>query len=357
MKLMIVTHNMAGGGCERVIARLCHALAARGDTVSLVTECAGASFYTLPAGQHRAALLETESMRASDVPRAYLKLRRLVKSERPEIVLAMPEKVNVWTVLFLLGTGVPVAVSERNDPQRHPESRVKRLLRRLVYPFAAGFIFQTRQARDYFPRGIRARGAVLENPLDASAMPEANLGARDKTVVGAGRLAPQKNFGRLISAFAAFYEAHPGWRLVIYGEGAERAALEAKCRTLLPAEAWSLPGQTEALYAALKSAGIFVLSSDFEGMPNALIEAMAMGAPSISTDCRVGGPAELIADGENGLLVPLSDERALAEAMARVADDAALAARLSHNAADIRARLDAAAVCEKWRRYLAGLVR
>ncbi len=357
MKLMIVTHNMAGGGSERVIARLLASFSARGDTLWLVTECAGASFYALPDTVRRYALLEREHMSASDVPRAYRRLRRLVRREKPELVLAMPEKVNVWTVLFLLGTDAPVVVSERNDPLRHPESRLKRLLRRLVYPFAAGYIFQTEMAAECFSPRIRARAAVLDNPLDTGSMPPANTGARGKTVVGAGRLEPQKDFPLLIRAFAAFYPAHADWRLVIYGEGTERAGLEALCRALLPDGAWSLPGQTDALYGRLAQAGMFVLCSAFEGMPNALIEAMALGAPVVSTDCRAGGPASLIRNGENGLLVPAGDEKAMAAAMARLADDASIQQRLSCGAALIRARLDESAVTEKWRNYLAALVR
>lgn len=351
MKLMIVTHNMAGGGCERVIARLLWYFTACGDDCSLVTECAGASFYDLPA-LTRHALSESQTMRASDVPRVYMRLRRLVKRDRPDIVLAMPEKVNVWTLLFLLGTGVPVVVSERNDPMRHPESRVKRLLRRLIYPRAAGFVFQTRMAADYFPPRVRARGIVLDNPLDIGRMPPANTGAREKTVVGAGRLAPQKNFPLLIRAFAAFCETHPDWRLIIFGEGEGRAALEALAAELLPAGAWALPGQTDRLYGELRSAGMFVLSSDFEGMPNALMEAMALGAPCVATDCRVGGPAALIQDGVNGLLVPVADEAALSRAMGRIADDAAFAGAMSGRAAEIRARLSADIVCKQWRDYL-----
>ncbi len=351
MKLMIVTHNMAGGGCERVIARLLWHFAARGDDCSLVTECAGESFYELPAIK-RHALSDSERMRASDVPRVYRRLRRLVRRERPDIVLAMPEKVNVWTLLFLLGTGVPVVVSERNDPMRHPERRMKRLLRRLVYPRAAGFVFQTQMAADYFPPRVRARGIVLDNPLDIDRMPPANTGARQKTVVGAGRLAPQKNFPLLLRAFADFYQGHPGWRLLVYGEGQDRAALEAQAAALLPAGAWSLPGQTATLYEELLTAGMFVLSSDFEGMPNVLIEAMALGAPCVATDCRVGGPAALIQHGQNGLLAPVGDEAALAGAMSRIAEDAALAGAISRQAAQIRTRLSAETVCEQWRNYL-----
>ena len=352
MKIVFVTHNMAGGGCERVLSRLLWNFTARGDTCVLITECAGESFYALPEIEQH-SLLSSAHMRASDVPRAYCRLRRLVRRERPDVVLAMPEKVNVWTILFLLGTGVPVVVSERNDPLRHPESRVKRLLRRVLYPLAAGFIFQTRMAAAFFPECIRRRGVVLDNPLDTGRMPEANTGARDRTIVGAGRLEPQKNFSLLVRAFARFYAAHTDWRLILYGEGSDRGMLEALVSALLPEGVCRLPGTTDKLYEALKTAGQFVLSSDFEGMPNALLEAMALGVPCIATNCRVGGPADVICDGENGLLRPCGDEDALAAAMAQLADDADFSRALSRRAAAIRARFAEETVCAQWRDYLA----
>ena len=157
-RLLIMTHNMAGGGCERVIAQLANRFADWGIACTIVTEYACESFYPLDARVRLMPLLPGGACPSRSIPRAYLALRRLVRRERPDVVLAMPEKVNVWTVLFLLGSGVPVVVSERNDPRRHPESRVKRLLRALLYPFARGFIFQTQGAAACFPAAsARAR--------------------------------------------------------------------------------------------------------------------------------------------------------------------------------------------------------
>ena len=353
--LFLVTHKMTGGGCERVIAQLLADFVSRGIDCTLVSECRVPSFYALPEGLRQISLLESATMRAADVPRAYGRLRALVKRERPDLVLAMPEKVNVWTVLFLLGTGVPVVVSERNDPRRHPESRLKRLLRALVYPFAAGFVFQTRQAADYFPPRIRARGIVLPNPLDPARLPAPNVCAREKTVVGAGRLNAQKNVPLLINAFAAFYETHPDWRLVVYGEGELRETLQSLIDAKLPAGAASLPGQTQALPAALAQCGIFVLCSMFEGMPNALIEAMAVGTACVATDCPAGGCAALIESGKNGLLVPVDDVDALTSALNTLADAPEQAAALGKNAARVRETLDAGVICTQWRRYLDGI--
>ncbi len=351
-KLMIVTHKMSGGGCERVIAQLLNCFARDGIACTLVTECGVPSFYDLPESVEQIYLTFGKTLPAMKIPKAYRKLRKLVKSQKPDLVLALPEKVNVWTVLYLLGTGVPVVVSERNDPHRHPENKLKRVLRKLVYPRADGFIFQTQDAADFFPKSIRRRGVVLDNPLDTSRIPARFTGERRFVVAAAGRLHEQKNFDLLIRAFARFYKEHHVYSLLIYGEGPEKQRLMKTASRLGIAGAVELPGQSKTLLEDLSDCAMFVLSSNYEGMPNVLIEAMACGLSCIATDCPIGGVRSLVTDGENGLLIPVGDESALAFAMARIADDAPLADRLGENATQIRIRLDETIVAAKWRQYL-----
>ncbi|MEZ4508377.1 MAG: glycosyltransferase [Eubacteriales bacterium] len=355
-KLMIVTHKMSGGGCERVIAQLLGCFARDGIECKLVTECGVPSFYDLPESVEQIYLTFDKNLPASRIPRAYRKLRKLVKQEQPDLVLAMPEKVNVWTVLFLLGTGVPVVVSERNDPHRHPENKLKRALRRIVYPFAKGFVFQTKEAAAYFPKSIRERGVVLDNPLDVNRIPARHTGERRRVVVAAGRLHEQKNFELLIRAFARFYKTHHEYSLVIYGEGPERERLVKTANRLGIAGAVELPGQSKTLLQDIADCSMFVLSSDYEGMPNVLIEAMASGLSCIATDCPIGGVRALMTDGVDGLMVPVGKERSLTDAMARLADDTELAERLGRNAMNIRTRLDETRVAAEWGRYLESIV-
>lgn len=350
--ILIMTHNMAGGGCERVIAQLANRFAGQGMHVTIATEYRADSFYSLSDAVKLVALSDKAACRSRDIPAVYGALRRFVKKNKPDVVLAMPEKVNVWTVLFLLGSGTPVVVSERNDPRRHPESRIKRLLRRLLYPFAAGFVFQTEEAAAYFSKPIAERGVVLPNPLDTSRIPAPFTGERKQRIVSAGRLEKQKNYPLLIRAFSIFHKAHPDYTLTIYGEGTERDALTALAASLNVSDAVQLPGQTKILGQDMNDAAMFVLSSDFEGMPNVLIEAMAAGLPCIATDCSAGGCRALIADKENGLLTSVGDCDGLANAMTSIADDAVLAKKLGKNAESVRDKLDETVVAERWKSYL-----
>jgi glycosyltransferase involved in cell wall biosynthesis len=356
-KLLIVTHKMSGGGCERVIAQLLHCFVNDGIECILATECGVPSFYDLPQSVQQIYLDFDETLKPSRIPHAYGKLRKLVKKENPDVVLALPEKVNVWTVLFLLGTGVPVVVSERNDPHRHPENKIKRMLRCLVYPFAKGFVFQTQQAADYFSKRIRSRGVILDNPLDTGRIPAPHEGARRPVIAAAGRLHTQKNFAMLIRAFAQFYKSHHAYSLVIYGEGPERKELMRLASMLGVARSVELPGQSKTLLSDINDCTMFVLSSDYEGMPNVLIEAMACGLPCIATDCPIGGVRSLIKNGEDGLLVRVGSEKQLTAAMNAVADDTKLALKLGTNAVKIQQRLDEAVVATKWRQYLEQIVK
>ena len=350
-RLLIMTHNMQGGGCERVISVLANRFLLSGAEVLLCTEHAGPCAYELAPGVERIELSGNQRMRGKDILPVYLALRRLVCSRRPDVILALPEKVNVWTVLFLLGTGIPVVVSERNDPARHPESRLKRILRRLVYPFCDGFIFQTEAQRAYFGKSIRARGTVLDNPFEAKDPPSRREHPRPR-ILAAGRLHAQKGFDLLIDAFRAVADRIPDWDLVIFGEGEERTRLEERVGQAGLAKRVSLPGRTEDLAGEIAASDVFVLSSRYEGMPNALIEAMCGGLACIAADCPCGGPAAMIADGMNGLLVPAEDPAALSAALRRLCGDAALRKRLGLAATELRSRFDAKTVTEKWREYL-----
>lgn len=352
-KIVVVTRNMVGDGAERVIAQLVNYFAAQGKRCSIVTLNDDEVFYkldpsisVLPVGQKSGNKLLDKLLR-------YRQVRKLVLREQPDLVLSMPEEIGVYVLLALLGTRIPVYVSERNNPWVMPDVKVTRLLRTLMYPFARGIIFQTEMARSFFPASIQAKGVVLKNPVDASRIPAQFQGQREKVIVAAGRLSEQKNMPLLLKAFARFSPEYPEFKLRIFGEGELREELTALAHSLQIGEKTELPGRSTTLLEKMNSAAMFVLSSDYEGMPNVLLEAMCMGMPAISTDCPSGGPRELIEDGVNGLLVPVGDEAALHAAMERMADPE-FAEKMAGAAYEIRETLTSREVFVSWYRYLFG---
>ncbi len=351
MKICIVTRNMKSGGAERVIVQLLQQWVEQKVECSLILLDKTEKQYIIPEGVtiHEIGVISQNA--AKDKLGKYRMVRRIVQEIKPDIVLSMPEEIGIYVLLAMLGTGVPVVVSERNDPYVMPYKKVTRVLRKIMYPFAKGLIFQTKQAAAFFSERNQRKGIVLSNPLDLARVPAPYERERTKTIVGAGRLEAQKNFSLLISAFSSFYKTHPDYKLVIYGEGSLRASLEeqAKC---LPKGAVLLPGVSKQLLTDMNGAALFALSSDFEGVPNVLIEAMSMGMPVVSTDCRPGGAANLIDNGKNGILVPCGDAALLADSMCWIIEHPEQAKSMGKEAVKIKDGLDARAVSQQWLEYL-----
>lgn len=317
-KIDIITKAMTSGGAERVIAQLANYFIARGICCRIITTDDREVMYSLNEKVKVVPIGKKSDNKIIDRVVRYSALRKVVLSDRPDVVLTMPEDTGIYVILALLGTKIPVYVSERNNPWIMPDVKITRFLRKIAYPFATGVIFQTEMAKSFFPKRIQKKGIVLPNPVDASRIPAPYEGEREKRFVAVGRLEPQKNFPLLIRAFAKFNKEIQGYKLTIYGEGREREKLENLIKDLGMQNNIELPGRDKDVLNKINNAAAFILSSDYEGMPNALIEAMCMGMPVISTDCPSGGPRELICDSKNGLLVRVNDINGMTDAMRKI---------------------------------------
>lgn len=356
MHITIVTAAMAAGGAERVISQLLGQWCKDGIQCTLITMRKEPIFYEIPKEVKIYEIGKLTNNHYLNKIKQYGRLRKIVKEIKPDVVLSLPEEIGIYVIGALLGTRVPVVVSERNNPWVMPNKKPTRILRKLLYPFAKGFVFQTKQAASFFSKRIQKKGIVLSNPLDLNRIPAPYTGVREKVIVGAGRLEPQKNFPLLIDAFAKFYSTHTDYTLCIYGDGKLRKDLEAYAASKLPSESYAFMGRVSNLPQRINSASAFVLSSDFEGVPNVLIEALAMGVPSVSVDCAPGGAAELIAHGINGFLVPVRDVDALAHHMCEIIDSPITAQGFSNESPKIKEKMDATLVCRQWSSYLEGIL-
>ncbi len=351
-KIIIYCTSLDRGGAERVTVYLTEYLIHNGIECEILTERFGKNEYAVPDGVKRVSISSTKK------PFAFKKvslLRREIKKSGADTVLVMGVPNCIWLIPACLGLGVKVIVSERNDPKNFAGKKPVKILSRFLMRFAHGFVFQTNDAKAFYDKKLKGRGQVIFNPLITDNLPNVYEGQRTKAIVTAGRLVTQKNQKMLISAFADVSKKHPEYNLIIYGEGPLRETLEAQAAELGIKDKVFLPGNTSDLLQHTKNAAIFVLPSDFEGMPNALIEAMAIGLPCISTDCPCGGPRELITDGQNGILVPVRDGARLTEAMIRLIEDQALAHNIGERAAEIRNRLNSEVIGRQWIDYLSGV--
>lgn len=350
-KIIIVTRSMYAGGAERVIAQLANYFNSEGIVCKIVTIDNEKILYKLNNTIEILPIGMKSKNKLFDKISRYSILRTLIRKERPDVVLSMPEDIGIYVILALLGLNIPVFVSERNNPWVMPDKKITRLLRKFMYPFATGLVFQTEMAKSFFPSKIQDKGIVLPNPIDVSRIPKQHKGERKKVIVGAGRLDKQKNFSLLIRAFGEFSKKHPDYSLHIYGDGGLRNSLEQQIEKLDLIGKVELLGRKNDLLERMNSSAMFVLSSDYEGMPNVLLEAMCMGMPVISTDCPSGGPRELINHGVNGLLIDVGDETDLLQAMERLTDET-YAEQLCKQAYLLRDKLTSQDIFSEWKAYL-----
>lgn len=363
MKIAFLYGNMQRGGAQRVISCLAAHCAQMGDEVTVLTLDGGGSDYALDPRVRMMGLdVAGDSANKLESARRFLaterKLRAWMKAEKPDAVLAFSSKL-AMQLLLAGGHGGPALIcSERANPAFRAESAATRMERRLLKK-ADGFIFQTQRVSLLFPPEMRERGTVIHNGLFSPDIPEEPVPfarRRKKEICAVGRLEnEQKAYDVMLDAFALFREKHPEHVLHIYGSGGSEAAIRAQAAALGLTDSVVLHGNLPHVIHEIKDMGMFVMTSRFEGMPNALIEAMACGLPCVCTDCDFG-PAELIRDGESGLLAPVDDVAAIAAAMGRVADDAVLAERLSRGALEIRRTHAREIICGQYRDYILSVV-
>jgi glycosyltransferase involved in cell wall biosynthesis len=350
--VLFVLPGIGAGGSEHVVNNVANHLASLGwhVVVAAFAEAETESFYSYrpevtlrrlglpPARTHLLA-------GARETAKRVAALRRAIRDERPSLVISFLTRTNVLALLAGVGLSVPIIVSERNNPAMQPIGAPWSLLRRLLYPAAAGLVTMTEGARNYFPARVRARTWVIPNPVDRPTCFEPRREGR--TLAAVGRLVPQKGFDLLLEAFAAVAPKHPEWKLLIWGEGPERAALEAQRDRLGLAGRVLMPGVSSAPGSWVGSADLFVLSSRYEGWGIVLLEAMAAGLPVVSFDCQ-WGPREMINDGLDGLIVPREDCPALASTLDRLMADAALRERIGAAAALSSRRFEPASILAQW---------
>lgn len=335
--LCVFIPTLTAGGAERVASILANTWCST-HRVTLITYFDEPYFYQLDPRVDVFCLGMRPNrgvvQRCLDVLFAAGVLRRLVREIRPDFVLSFMNKYNAFCLAALAGTGIPVIVSERDSPTEVlPRLRV--IARDALYPYAAGLICQTDAGHAFMTERLPLKfTAVIPNPVIRIMDPKD--WAPEPVILSVGRLAEKKAQRHLIAAFAAMNAR--GWRLVLCGDGPLRNALERQVSELGIADRVEFAGSVSDLRPYIRRAGIFAFSSLYEGYPNALAEAMVSGLPCVSYDCPTG-PAELIADGENGLLVPLGDIGALTVALDRLAGDAEFARRLGAEAARLAEEL------------------
>lgn len=377
---------MLGGGAERVISLLSHATAERGHNVSLILTHQNKSdavlrdidksikVISLPdeikkqkhsnfmsklvmlwarlvgklGFKDKSSVLKYLSRNYSSI----LWLKKYFKKHKNSSAVAFLYD-SIFLTLLAKGKSIKVIISERGDPAQSANSKTVSAFMKLEFSKADGVVFQSPDAQKWYQENTSVNGTVIFNPVKPD-LPEPYTGERNKRIVNFCRISAQKNLTMLVDAFAEFHSEFPDYTLDIFGDCVGNAAegyIEAvkkhiqhlnceNCINIFPAQ--------NKIHSAIKDYAMFVSSSDYEGMSNSMLEAMAIGLPCVCTDCPAGGTRAVIKSGENGLLTPVGDADALYRTIKEVIENPELAKKISRNAAKIRNEQSVDKIIQKW---------
>lgn len=342
MHIIFVTAGMAGGGSERVIAALSEQFIQWNHQVTVLMTASDEVAYKLNDKVEIFCLGTRTGSHFSKRIKRITTLRKYFKSHKDSLVISFGTETNMFSILAAFGLKQRLILSERNDPNKC--SFIK--FRNLIYFWGKAFVFQTEDAEKCFSTKIQKRSIVIPNPI--LQVPEPFVGKREKSIVAVGRLTEQKNHTLLLNAFAKFVQEEYEYKLIIYGKGELEEELKALADKLGIHDKVIFAGFREHVLDEIKAGGMYVLSSDYEGISNSLMEAMALGLPVIATDCPIGGSRLCIKNEENGLLIPMQNEEMMYQAMKMLAMDREFAERISHNAVKIRERFSVDKIARMW---------
>lgn len=358
MKITFVISSLEAGGAQRVMCMLANYWDNNGWQVTLISlSDLGHDFYQLNTGVKRVGLdlLKPSQNLVHAICLNFqrlLKLRQSIQNSSPEVVISFADRMNVMTLISSYGLGIPVLISERIDPREHNIGRFWCALRDRFYPRAKKLVVQSQPVLIWASkRWPKLESEVIHNPvtvIESKASTEV-IAAEYKWCIGVGRLVRQKGFDLLINAFSNLVKtgAYDDWRLIILGEGEERDELETQVEISGLTDHVLMPGEVKNPADYLYQADLFVMPSRYEGFPNALLEALACGLPVISTDCP-SGPAEIIQQNINGMLVDKDNPAALASEMEKLMGSQALREQLGKNAVKSVSGFEVASIMKQW---------
>ena len=262
---------------------------------------------------------------------------------------------NFRSILATLGLKTKVIISVRNDPNVEYRGKLFKLMGKILLPLADGCVFQTHDAKKWFPQKLQSKSTIIVNAVkdefyDVKRNPQKHL------MISCGRLEKQKNYPLLIDAFGEVKKRFPDAMLYIYGTGSCMSEIQKKITDMGLKNSVILKGQTDNVPEALAEADVFLMTSDYEGMPNALLEASVVGVPCIATDCPCGGVKMILTDKENGLLVPVGDKKSLVKAIIYLIDNEEEKKKYSQSSKNRARQYQSDIVLNEWIDYIKSIV-
>ena len=348
MKITFVTPSMGFGGAERVMALLANSWLDKGFQVDfIILNDEQKIAYTLKEEIGVYFMRSPRFNRMGNFRKLFFKLRRLIKQSNPDVIISFFSSTLVFSWLALLNKRTPLIYSERNDPNNNINGLTAKAFQFVALHCSNRLVFQTVGARDYYGKGIRKKGKIILNPFDPENLPTAPVD-KTKTLVSVGRLCSQKNQVMQLRAFHRIAEKYPDYKLEIYGEGPLRGELQSQIDAYGLQNRIELKGACPDVLERINSAEIFLFSSWYEGLPNAVIEGMALGLPCVCTKCSPGGAEALIENRKNGILVEVDNDEQMAQEIMWLIENPVQRENIAMHAKQIIQRLDVHGISEQW---------
>lgn len=305
MNIMFCLGSLGIGGAERVITNLANTfIKDKKNKVSIVVSTPKEKVYQLNS-RIRYEVIDSldEKNKIRKIIKRVKKTKELIKNIDPDIIVVFLPEPSIRISMLKKQLKIPTIISVRDDPKVDYKKLKMYLPMKLFFNNADAFVFQTVEQKEFFSKSIQNKSTIIFNPINDKFICCPYEGKRNKKIISAGRLLPQKNQKLLIDAFSIVNKKYPEYELHIFGEGDLREELQQQIDDLNLSNKVFLDGLTDNIKDELYEARMFVLSSRHEGLPNALLEAMAIGTPCITTRFSGGGAEAIVKNGENGLLV------------------------------------------------------
>lgn len=350
-KILFFICTLDDGGAQRVVSMLSSKMVERGFDVEVLKYYKSENIYPI-SEKVKITTVEEETNTTNKLTNM-LWMRKYFRNNA-DVIVSFLATYNMLAICANRGNNIPIVVADRNDPHCVPNNIVIRKIRDYLYRFADGVVVQTTRNKSYFSGDIQRKCEVIMNPFVMGEKIGIALDAeKEDVIVSVGRLERQKNQEMLINAFNDLKDKYPTYKLVIYGEGPYRNVLEELIQRNNIKDRVFLPGSSKEILEKTKSSKLFILPSDYEGMSNALAEAMCIGLPVIST--KVSGTSDLIINNKNGLSININNKEELVNAIEKMLSDDKFRNKCANNAVEISRKLDINIISNKWIHFLSSI--